>query len=343
MCKVLFWELLFVFFLSSIGIAQQANTAMYILNVAPDARSGAMAGASVSTSPDANSQKSNSAKYIYLKNKYGISLSYVPWLTQITNDMSLSFGSVYASIGNDQVLGASFTYFSHGSTTLTSDNEIISSINSGEYAIDISYSRRLGKYLSAGIIFRYINTLSLTTDAFSPVRSVSAFGVDLDLYYRRPVFSASVLSLGGSLSNVGTKVRYSDIQQLFLPMNLNIGVTWEYSFLGKNTIAPTLEFVKALVPNSYQSNTSLFKAIGSSLSEMDNASYILGLEYCYNKMFAVRAGYRENLKSNWLSYYTVGTGFTYKFISLDAGYLLSTQQIDNALNNTLYMTLSVGW
>ena len=54
------------------------------LVIAPDARSSAMGDAGVATSPDASSQHWNSAKYVFMQNEGGLSLSYTPWLRSAT-------------------------------------------------------------------------------------------------------------------------------------------------------------------------------------------------------------------------------------------------------------------
>ena len=64
-----------------------------------------------------------------------------------------------------------------------------------------------------------------------------------------------------------------------------------------------------------------------------------GLEYWYDKQFAIRAGYfhEASTKGN-RQYFTVGAGLRYNVFGLDFAYLIPTEQ-RNPLENTLRFTL----
>ncbi len=81
-------------------------------------------------------------------------------------------------------------------------------------------------------------------------------------------------------------------------------------------------------------------APGGSKEEMKEINYSIGMEYWYNKLFAVRAGYfYENpLKGN-RKYFTLGAGVRYNVFGLDFAYLIPTQQ-RNPLENTLRFSLT---
>ncbi len=90
------------------------TTAVPFLTIAPDARSGAMGDAGVAISPDANSVYWNIAKLAFVKNDFGFSLSYAPWLRKIIDDMSLSYLSGYYKINREQAVAISMSYFDMG-------------------------------------------------------------------------------------------------------------------------------------------------------------------------------------------------------------------------------------
>ena len=66
----------------------------------------------------------------------------------------------------------------------------------------------------------------------------------------------------------------------------------------------------------------------------------IGLEYCYNRQFSLRAGYHyEDAYKGNRKYFTLGAGFRMSVFSLDAAYLISTAQ-SNPLDQTLRFSLS---
>jgi hypothetical protein len=86
--------------------------------------------------------------------------------------------------------------------------------------------------------------------------------------------------------------------------------------------------------------TSFSDAPGGFKEEMQEVNLSAGIEYWYNKQFALRAGYfweHEN-KGN-RKFITAGAGFRMNVFSLDFSYLLPTQQ-NHPLANTLRFTLS---
>lgn len=69
------------------GRTNTINTAVPFLRISPDARSGAMGGAGIALSPDANSVFWNLSKVAFAPDDLRISASYTPWLTAMTNDV----------------------------------------------------------------------------------------------------------------------------------------------------------------------------------------------------------------------------------------------------------------
>ncbi len=81
-------------------------------------------------------------------------------------------------------------------------------------------------------------------------------------------------------------------------------------------------------------------APGGGKEELREINYACGLEYWYNKLFAVRAGYfYENPYKGNRQFFTLGAGVKYNVFGLDFAYLIPTQQ-RNPLENTLRFTLT---
>ena len=85
---------------------------------------------------------------------------------------------------------------------------------------------------------------------------------------------------------------------------------------------------------------SFYDAPGGGKEELHEITYSLGLEYWYNKQFAVRTGYfHEHADKGNRKYYTVGLGLRLNVFSLDFSYLLPVYQ-NHPLAHTLRFTLA---
>jgi hypothetical protein len=81
-------------------------------------------------------------------------------------------------------------------------------------------------------------------------------------------------------------------------------------------------------------------APGGYKEELREINYSLGMEYWYNKLFALRFGYfYENPTKGNRQYFTLGAGVKYNVFGLDFAYLIPTQQ-KNPLENTLRFSLT---
>ena len=65
------------------------TTGVSFLTVAPDARAGGMGDVGAATTPDADAQYWNPAKYAFISAEGGASVSYVPWLRKLVTDIDL--------------------------------------------------------------------------------------------------------------------------------------------------------------------------------------------------------------------------------------------------------------
>ena len=57
--------------------------------ITPDSRSGSMGDVGAATSPDASSISTNPAKYSFIEDDLGFSISYVPWLRALEYQTSI--------------------------------------------------------------------------------------------------------------------------------------------------------------------------------------------------------------------------------------------------------------
>ncbi|MGB0887211.1 MAG: type IX secretion system outer membrane channel protein PorV [Vicingaceae bacterium] len=355
------------------------TTAVPFLSIAPDSRAGAMGDVGVATSPDANSMHWNVAKLAFIEKESGISISYSPWLRALVPGISLSYVSAYKKLGDRNALGASLRYFSLGDINFTNeDGTAIGDFNPAEFAFDVGYSQKLGRKFSAGISARYIHS-NLTGGISvqgQNTKAGNAFAADFGLYYtseETEVFGQdAILNLGMSVSNIGQKISYTDDEiKDFIPINLRIGQSLTFLLDDHNTISVITDVNKLLVPTPpvYATDegglpitnsageqeiesgknpdvpivTGMFQSFGDApggfSEELREFNISAGLEYWYNKQFAIRAGYfNEHATKGNRKYITAGLGLKLSVFSLDFSYLIALTQ-QNPLANTLRFSL----
>ena len=184
-------------------------TAMPSLSIAPDARAAGMADVGVATEADFNSQYWNPAKYAYMYTKGGITANYTPWLRKLVGDIDLAYLAGFYNFGDlAGGIGASFTYFSMGDVVLTNmDGTPLQDVRPNEWALDLSYFRKLHEYVSMSVAVRFLysdlnNGVTIPGQEMHPAATAAA---DIALYYRQPLelpMGTSPLSASPSRTSV---------------------------------------------------------------------------------------------------------------------------------------------
>jgi hypothetical protein len=349
------------------NVLNTITTAVPFLMIAPDARAGGLGDAGVSSTPDANSLHWNPAKYAFIDKDMGVAVSYSPWLRALVNDINLAYLSGYKKIGNDQAIAASLLFFSMGSITFTDNvGNSLGDYKPSEYAIDLCYSRKFSKVISGGVSLRYIHS-NLTSGQFvggSESHAGNSVATDVSAYYQKGLElgrTPAKLGIGLNISNIGAKISYTETTiRDFIPINMRFGPTLTINLDEYNSLAIMIDVNKLLVPTPpvYDSTgitilagkdpnvgivsgifQSFYDAPGKYKEEIREFTFSPGVEYWYDKQFAVRAGYfyEDKSKGN-RKYFTVGAGLKYNVFGLDFAYLIPVEQ-RNPLENTLRFTL----
>ncbi len=331
------------------------TTSVPFLRVSPDARAGAMGDQGISTSPDANAQFYNIAKYPFIQNTWGIGATYTPWLKDLQlKDVYLAALAAHYKLDDQQVISGSLRYFNLGSIQFTdaSGNDLNKG-NPRELGLDLGYSRKLSDQLSLGVALRYIYS-NLASGSSSPYggayKAGHAVAGDVGLYYTTAKKDGQGWNAGVVMSNLGSKISYTSdaTQKNYIPTNIGIGAghTWVTNEVHK--ISLNGEVNKLLVPappgaeadsteyakyNSDGVVSGWIKSFGSSAM-----AYSVGAEYLYNDQFALRAGYYADSRTmGKRSYFTMGVGVNYNIIGLNFSYLLASGNgvNRNPLSNTI--------
>ena len=372
------------------------TTAVPFLMISPDARAGAMGDVGAATDPDGASIHWNPAKMAFIDNKMGFAVSYTPWLRALVPDINLAYISGYGKIGKKgmQTLSGSLRYFSLGSITFTDQSGgEIGTFNPNEFALDVSYARKLSKEFSGGLALRFVysNLTGGINVGGADTKPGMAGAADISFYYRTERIEIAdrktVLTAGLNISNIGSKMSYTNTtEEDFIPINFRFGLGFKYFVDDRNSIAAFFDINKLMVPTppTYDDNpyinedlppgdtlgaighpnnanpsfqtiiagqdpnrsvpngmfTSFGDAPGGSAEELREINIAVGLEYWYNKLFAIRAGYfHEHYSKGNRQFFTVGAGIRYNVFGLDFAYLIPTQQ-RHPLENTLRFTLT---
>ena len=230
------------------------TTAVPFVSIAPDARGGSMGDCGVASDPDVYSMHYNPAKYVYLQDKLSFGLGYSPWLRNLVNDMNLAYLAGAYKINDRSAVAGSLRYFSCGEIDFRDpNNNSMGKYSPNEWAIDATYSRLLGDYLSGAVAGRFIysNLTQGQNDYASPAISVAA---DIGVFYKRPVewFSSmdADFAWGASITNIGSKVSYnkSSERKDFIPTMLRLGSSLKLELDEYNSLAFNVDFSKLLVP-----------------------------------------------------------------------------------------------
>ncbi len=355
---------------SSVTGSNVIATAVPFLIIAPDSRGSALGETGVATSPDANSQFWNPAKYAFTENKMGLSLSYSPWMRSAVSDMNLSYLTYFAHIDDYESLSASMRYFSYGSMPYYDANSILQSYqNPNEFAFDFAYTSRMSRKWSSAIALRYIRSDMARgmVDEIN-ISPTNAFSADFAVYYRNIIHNGNrrnAWNFGMVLSNIGTPVSYDEgVTKNFLPANMRIGVGNELALDRYNKICFSLDICKLLVPTpnytlitnedgltvfSAENNDygimgaiihSFYDAPGGLREELQEYIGSVGVEYLYNNQFALRTGlFNEHMNKGGRKYITLGTGITLSSFTFDLSYLYTLSTI-SPLENTLRFSVT---
>ncbi len=369
------------------------TTTVPFLLIAPDTRAGGLGDAGVATTPDVNSMHWNAAKYSFIKNDVGVSISYTPWLRQLVSDMNLAYVSGYKRFNKENVLSASLLYFDLGSIQFRDiNNALLRDFTPHEFAVDMAYSRLLSEKLSGSVAMRFIYSnltggIEVQGNESFPAKTVAA---DVSFYYYNDEVSLGgmdgIFMWGLNISNIGGKISYTTNEYRdFLPTNFRTGVGYVMSIDDHNDFMFTVDVNKLLVPTppvyynagdtlpngevvlpsdeiikyGKDPNISIASAIFTSWAdapgvatafvrdgqaspfreELAEFTISAGVEYWYDKQFALRLGYfnEHEYKGN-RKYFTIGAGLKMNVFGLDFAYLIPTTQA-NPLQNTLRFTL----
>lgn len=338
------------------------TTAVPILRIGIDARSGGMAEAGLAISPDANSVYWNASKLVFIDKKAGASVNFTPWLKNLVDDIYLANLSGYTKIGKNQAIAMSFTYFSLGNIVFTDIvGEQTGQYRPNELYITGSYARALSKNFSTALSLKYIRS-DLAKGQVSSSSGLIKVGhgaaADISMFYKKKLEISNKeaeYALGIALTNIGSKISYTDNNDTrdFMPANIGIGNAFSLMPNEHHKITATLDINKLMVPtpigdldnNNVDDSrekpeiSGIISSFGDApqgfKEELRELMYSFGAEYWYDNQFAVRAGYYNEHKTKGnRKYVSFGFGAKLKIFQFNLSYLVPTNNQNSPLQNT---------
>lgn len=355
------------------------TTGVPFLLIAADARAAGLGDQGVATTPDNYAQQWNPAKYAFAADKYGFSVSYTPYLTQLVNDISLGQVNFFNRFSERSAFGVSLRYFGLGEIELRQNfDDPANVVKPNELAFDASYSLKLSNTFSMAVAGRYIRSNLKIADATTDSKPASTFAVDVAGFFQSEEIAFNEFNgryrLGFNFQNMGPKISYDndqdDVNSNFLPANMRLGGGFDFIIDEYNKATVSAEIAKLLVPTPQdpdlngdgvvtsderaQNNddyrniswvSGMFSSFGDApdgfSEELKEFTYSVGAEYMYQDSFAFRLGYfNESPVKGARRFFSLGAGFKYNVVKVDVSYLFSASKVKNPLENTLRFSLS---
>lgn len=338
------------------------------LRISPDARAGGMGDQGVATSTDVFSQFWNAAKYPFANTTSGVGVNYTPYMSKLTNDVFLLYGSGYTFLDDEErsTLSASIYYFNMGQVDLTSlvGSDVVSGgvTKPNEFSIDLAYGLKLTDNYSMAVTGRFIRSdLGGSFNTDNTLKPANTFAVDVSGYFRSPKHQSigdyeGRVNAGWAVQNLGPRLDYTgdENSRSYLPTMARLGVGYDLFIDDLNRFSLSGEASKLLVPGpeivSYDANgkpefgipnVGVMEGVGKSFSNKKSIMFSGAAEYSYDNAFAIRAGYfTESPEQGARQYATVGVGLKYQSFGLDLSYLINTSKVNSALDNTLRFGLT---
>ncbi|WP_313214187.1 type IX secretion system outer membrane channel protein PorV [Soonwooa sp.] len=338
------------------------------LRISPDARAGGMGDQGVATSTDAFSQFWNAAKYPFAKNTSGVGVNYTPYMSKLTNDVFLLYGSFYTFLGDDErsTLSASIYYFNMGEVNLSQYvGGVVSDMGTtkpNEFSLDVAYGLKLTDNYSMAVTGRFIRSdLGGSFNSDNTLKPANTFAVDVSGYFRSPKHQSigdyeGRVNAGWAVQNLGPRLDYTgdENSRSYLPTMARLGVGYDLFIDELNRFSISGEASKLLVPGPEVSdydangkpiytipNVGVMEGIGKSFGNKKSIMLSGAAEYSYDDAFAIRAGYfTESPEQGARQYATVGVGLKYQSFGLDLSYLINMSKVNSALDNTLRFGLT---
>ncbi len=330
-------------------VTPSGGSAVPFLQIAPHSRQGGMGEAGTGMVTDVSGTFWNIGSLAYVKNTQ-LSLTYSKWLPQFNADLHYSYlnGCTYLDNLNGTISGH-ITFLDLGEFERTFENGTAGGkFRSLEFDIGVGYSTKISDEIGAGLQARYIQSNLSSVPVGNQQESGIGRSVSFDLgVLWTPETNwglpSDFLNLGATLTNIGPKIHYIDIEQADpLPTTFRLGTGLHLVHDEFNDLTVAFDMTKLLV--NRPSTTEVDPVPVSLITAWGNGRGVelsMGAEYWYDQLVALRAGYfTETAAGGNREFLTFGAGLRYDIYGFDFSYI-NTIDDTHPLANTLRFTLLV--
>jgi hypothetical protein len=325
------------------------GAAVPFLMIAPNARAGGMGEAGTAVSKDVMATFYNVGGLAYEKNTQ-VNLTYSKWLPQFNADLHYSYLSGCTYLKElDGTVNAHITFLDLGEFQQTFESGAAGAkFRSLEFAIGLGYSTMIADDLGAGVQARFIrsNLSDVKVGNENKGGVGQSVGFDLGLLWSPKTdwgLPADFLNLGIALTNIGPKIHYIDIAQADpLPTTYRFGLGLHLVEDEFNDLTFATDVVKLAINRPSKTEVDpVPKSLLTSWSNGQGVELSTGLEYWYEKLVALRAGYfTESAAGGNREFFTFGAGIRYDIYGFDFSYINTIEEA-HPLANTLRFSLMV--
>ena len=305
-------------FLSTMLLAQNkpyrvGTTACNFLEMGIGSAGNAMGEAYVSVARDLSSIYWNPSGLAYLESNE-IQFMYQPWLL----DTNIGFAGAAIVLPRVGTLGLSITNMDFGRTevtTMTMQEGTGETFTAGEYAVGFTYARKIVQWFAFGAAAKWISSNIWHLNA-------NALALDLGVMVNTQFFSFSGkpehgMTIGMSISNYGTKIKYDGID-LLIPVDILPDENGNYKDLEaqyrlQGWELPLIFRVGTSIMPIVTESQKLILAVDALHPNNNSESVNVGAEYQLRSFgfgrFYFRGGYRGLFMEDSQFGVTLGVGF----------------------------------
>lgn len=369
--------LVFLLFITPKATAQVGITGVPFLQIEADSRGAGMGNTGVALADNAAALFWNPAGLAYQKDNQA-SFTHSNWLANFgVSDLFYDYLVVKQYIEGIGTIGGHITFLNLGEQLETSaGGEEGARFNSYEFALGFSYGTEISKNfaLGGGARLIYSSLASGIRVDDQKVNPGSSVGVDLAMLYKSNPFdlgsSDAIASFGINLSNLGPGIQYSDnAQKDPLPTVLRFGPAINFGLdedrINELTVAVDVTKIMARQEAFVTEDDTTFRAVAplkalveswgtyrpfdpntgtrTSVSLVEQFMIGAGLEYWYDRKFAIRGGYYYESPDNGdREFITFGAGLRYNQFGVDFSYI-KTLESQSPLANTLRFSILLNY
>ena len=330
---------LFIIILLILGTAlsfaqtKVGSTAAPFLNIGVGSRPVSMGGAFIATANDITSLYWNPAGASRVVGNEAF-FAHTKWFADIT----YNWAGALLNMGDLGSVGLSLTYLDYGKmevTTLREPDGTGEMFTAKDYSLALTYAYSLTDRFSIGGNLKYINQSIWNSSA-------SAFAVDLGILFYSDLYG---LRMAATITNFGTDMKM-DGKDLYVLHDINPNIYGNnpliLATLNTDNFPLPLTFRVGVAMDLLDTEEHRLTIGADALHPNDNAESInVGAEYVFDKMIAIRGGYKSLLLTNSEEGLTLGVGLMYEFfpglgVSIDYAY-----QDFGMLKNTQHFSMGI--